>query len=91
VLGQPNFGKSALSKSYQWRQRVFGRLGEFDPKGEYDALVTAMGGVVLRLEPGRGVRLSPLTRIGTREMREGLLNACGVRKLGRAHAAALYS
>ena len=76
VLGQPNFGKSALSKSYQWRQRVFGRVGEFiDPKGEYDALVTAMGGVVLRLEPGGSVRLNPLTRIGTREMREGLLEA----------------
>lgn len=76
VLGMLGHGKSALTKSYLWRQRVFGRVVEIiDPKGEYLPLVRAMGGRVLRLEPGGDVRLNPLTQIGTREMREGLLEA----------------
>ena len=45
------------------------------PRASTAPLVEAMGGVVLRLEPGGRVRLNPLTRIGTREMREGLLEA----------------
>ena len=61
VLGSVGYGKSALSKSYQYRQRVFGRIGEFvDPKGEYTQLVAAVGGVTLRLEPGGAVQLNPL-------------------------------
>lgn len=96
VLGQPGYGKSALSKSYLWRQRVFGRLGEFiDPKGEYLPLVRAMGGEVLRLEPGGAVRLNPLTQIGSREMREGLLEAVTRamldRPLGQAEAVGLVA
>ena len=84
VFGHPGFGKSALAKTYLWRQRVFGRTVEIiDPKGEYLALVEAMGGVVLRLEPGGAVRLNPLTRIGSREMREGLLEAVTRAMLGR--------
>lgn len=76
VLGSVGYGKSSLSKTYQYRQRVFGRIGEFvDPKGEYNELVAALGGVTLRLEPGGGVQLNPLTRVGSREMREGLLEA----------------
>jgi hypothetical protein len=62
--------------AYQYRQRVFGRVGEFiDPKGEYGQLIDALGGVTLRLAPGGGVRLNPLTQVGSREMREGLLEA----------------
>jgi hypothetical protein len=76
VFGHVGFGKSALTKCMLLRQRVFGRQVEIiDPKGEYLPLVRAIGGVVLRLEPGGAVRLNPLTRIGTREMREGLLEA----------------
>ena len=76
VFGHVGFGKSALTKCMLLRQRVFGRQVEIiDPKGEYLPLVRAIGGVVLRLEPGGSVRLNPLTRIGTREMREGLLEA----------------
>jgi hypothetical protein len=76
VFGHPGYGKSSLSKTVLLRQRVFGRTVEIiDPKGEYLPLVRAMGGVVLRLEPGGQVRLNPLTRIGTRESREGLLEA----------------
>lgn len=76
VLGVPGMGKSALTKSYLWRQRVFGRIVEIiDPKGEYLELVERMGGEVLRLEPGGSVRLNPLSRVGSRELREGLLEA----------------
>lgn len=76
VFGHVGFGKSSLTKCMLLRQRVFGRVVEIiDPKGEYLPLVRAMGGVVLRLEPGGSIRLNPLTRVGTREMREGLLEA----------------
>lgn len=84
VLGKLGWGKSALTKSYLWRQRVFGRQVEIiDPKGEYWPLVDAMGGRVLRLEPGGDVRLNPLTQVGSREMREGLLEAVTRAMLGR--------
>lgn len=76
VLGMPDFGKSSLTKSWLYRSRVFGRRCEIiDPKGEYSQLVRALGGSVIRLAPGGGVSLNPLTRLGTREMREGLLEA----------------
>lgn len=85
IFGHVGYGKSALSKTVLLRQRVFGRQVEIiDPKGEYLALVRAMGGVVLRLEPGGSVRLNPLTSIGTRESREGLLEAVTRAMLGRA-------
>ena len=84
VFGHVGFGKSSLTKTVLMRQRVFGRVVEIiDPKGEYLPLVRAMGGVVLRLEPGGAVRLNPLTRIGTREMREGLLEAVSRAMLSR--------
>jgi hypothetical protein len=76
VIGQLGWGKSALSKCYPFRQRLFGRVFEnIDPKGEYGPLIDAIGGVVLRLQPGGRTRLNPLTRIGSRELREGLLEA----------------
>lgn len=75
-IGIPGYGKSALGKSYAWRQHLFGRLCEFiDPKGEYGKLVEAMGGVTLRLEPGGATRLNPISRVGTDEMRRALLEA----------------
>lgn len=84
VLGMPDYGKSALTKCWLYRSRVFGRRCEIiDPKGEYQALVNALGGVTLRLEPGGGTRLNPLTRIGTPEMREGLLQAVARAMLAR--------
>ena len=84
VLGMPDFGKSSLSKSWLYRCRVFGRRCEIiDPKGEYEPLVRALGGVILRLQPGGSTRLNPLTRIGTREMREGLLQAVAHAMLAR--------
>ncbi len=84
VIGRPDFGKSSLSKTWLMRSRVFGRRGEIvDLKGEYDPLVRALGGTIIRLTPGGGTRLNPLTRIGRREMREGLLEAIARAMLAR--------
>ena len=84
VLGMPDFGKSSLTKSWLYRSRVFGRRCEIvDPKGEYQPLVRALGGVTLRLAPGGQTRLNPLTRIGTPEMREALLHAVARAMLAR--------
>ena len=84
VLGMPDFGKSALTKSWLYRARVFGRRCEIiDPKGEYEPLVEALHGITLRLEPGGGTRLNPLTRVGSAEMREGLLQAVAHAMLAR--------
>ena len=85
VIGRPDFGKSSLSKTWLLRSRVFGRRGEIvDLKGEYEPLVKALGGTVLRLTPGGRTRLNPLTRIGRRELREGLLEAIARAMLARA-------
>ncbi len=74
LLGLKGYGKSALCKTWVFRQRVFGRRIEvIERKGEYGPVITAMGGVTLRLAPG--VRLNPLERVGTRESRESLLRA----------------
>jgi len=61
VIGQIGRGKSALVKSYLWRQLVFGRQAFIvDPKGEYGALAEACGVTPLKLVPGGSVRLNPL-------------------------------
>jgi hypothetical protein len=82
VLGLKGYGKSALLKTWCFRQRVFGRRIEvIERKGEYQPLMEAMGGVTLRLEPG--VRLNPLERIGSQASRESLLRAVARALLGR--------
>ncbi|MGZ4331028.1 MAG: hypothetical protein ACXVH3_26675 [Solirubrobacteraceae bacterium] len=82
VLGLKGYGKSALCKTWVFRQRVFGRRIEvIERKGEYGPMVEAMGGVTLCLEPG--VKLNPLERVGTRESRESLLRAVTRALLGR--------
>lgn len=84
VLGMLGYGKSALSKSYLWRQRVFNRTCEvIDIKGEYSPLIEAMGGVILALAPGGKTKLNPLTRVGPRELREALLEAVARAMLAR--------
>jgi hypothetical protein len=84
VIGRPGYGKSALLKTWMFRSRVFGRTCELiDPKGEYAPLVQALGGEVLRFTPGGQTRLNPLTRLGSREMREGLLEAIARAMLDR--------
>ena len=71
VAGQVGRGKSSLVKTYLWRQAAFGRQSVvIDPKGEFGPLATALGGVVIRLEPGSGVILNPLDpgSIGTQRV-----------------------
>ena len=61
VVGQIGRGKSALMKTYLWRQAVFGRRAwVIDPKGEYGALARAWGVAPLALCPGGALRLNPL-------------------------------
>jgi hypothetical protein len=84
VIGRPGHGKSALVKSWMYRSRLFGRTCELiDPKGEYTPLTQALGGQVLTFSPGGQTRLNPLTRLGSREMREGLLEAIARAMLDR--------
>lgn len=61
VMGQLGRGKSALVKSYVWRQLTFGRRAQvFDVKGEYGPLCDAVGVTPFRLRPGGRLRLNPL-------------------------------
>lgn len=61
VFGQIGRGKSALVKTYLWRQAVFGRRAwVVDPKGEYGPLAGAWGVRPVALRPGGPVRLNPL-------------------------------
>src|SRR5205085_1525038 len=55
-----------------------------DPKGEYDRLIQALGGVVLRLEPGGEIQLNPLERIGSAAQRQALLHAVARAILSRS-------
>lgn len=65
VLGQIGRGKSALVKSYLFRQAAFGRqVAVLDPKGEYGPLAEALGTVAVRLSPVGGVRVNPLEQLG---------------------------
>lgn len=60
VFGRVGRGKSALVKSYIWRQVAFGRHAiVIDPKGEYGPLARACGSEPLRLAPGGNARLNP--------------------------------
>jgi len=61
VFGQIGRGKSALLKTYLWRQAVFGRRAwVVDPKGEYAGLAELWGIRPVALRPGGAVRLNPL-------------------------------
>ena len=61
VFGQIGRGKSALMKTYLWRQAVFGRRAwVVDPKGEYAGLAELWGVHPVALAPGGAVRLNPL-------------------------------
>ena len=64
VIGQLGRGKSALVKTYVFRQLAFGRQAlMLDPKGENGALCEAAGVGAIALRPGggtAGVRLNPL-------------------------------
>jgi type IV secretory pathway VirB4 component len=84
VAGQIGRGKSALIKTYLWRQRAFGRRAVImDPKGEYGALAQACGVTPIRLEPGGKLRLNPLDRRVTRDAQLRLLHAISSAALER--------
>jgi len=62
VLGEIGHGKSALLKTLLWRMLLFGRRAfVLDVKGEYAALCHAAQVTPVRLAPGNGVRLNPLS------------------------------
>lgn len=61
VIGQIGRGKSALVKTYLYRQAAFGRrVVVLDPKGEYGPLADALGVAPVALRPGGRLRLNPL-------------------------------
>ena len=63
MFGELGYGKSALMKTLLWRMLLFGRRAfVLDVKGEYAShLCDAVGVQPVRLAPGNGVRLNPLT------------------------------
>ncbi|MHB8245485.1 MAG: ATP-binding protein [Acidimicrobiales bacterium] len=61
VLGQIGRGKSALMKTYLFRQAAFGRrIAVLDPKGEYQSLARILGTEPIKLSPRGGTRINPL-------------------------------
>jgi hypothetical protein len=92
VLGQIGRGKSALVKSYLFRQAAFGRrVVVLDPKGEYAPLAAALGTRPVALSPGGSQRVNPFeapagARLPPPELarqRLGLLAALAASCLGR--------
>jgi len=84
TLGAISRGKSALIKSYLYRQAVFGRQAwVLDPKGEYGPLAEAMGTAPVRLMPGGAIRLNPLTTRGGRDAQLSLLRSVAQAALRR--------
>jgi type IV secretory pathway VirB4 component len=84
TLGAISRGKSALIKSYLYRQQVFGRQAwVLDPKGEYGALAGAMGSEPIALAPHGEVRLNPLTTRGGRDAQLSLLRSVAQAALRR--------
>lgn len=62
VLGEIGHGKSSLLKTLLWRMLLFGRRAfVLDVKGEYAPLCNAAQVTPVRLAPGNGVRLNPLS------------------------------
>lgn len=79
ILGQIGRGKSALVKSYLYRQAAFGRqIAVLDPKGEYSGLARALGVAPIALSPEGGVRINPLD---DRELAGGTDSATRHRRL----------
>ncbi|MGH2870060.1 MAG: VirB4 family type IV secretion system protein [Solirubrobacteraceae bacterium] len=76
VFGELGYGKSSLMKSLLWRMLLFGRRAfVLDVKGEYTPLCQAVGVQPVRLAPGNGVRLNPLTARRERATQVEILRA----------------
>jgi hypothetical protein len=85
VIGAVGSAKSSLVKTFLLRQAVFGRQAWIvDPKGEYGPLARALGAEPIRLAPGAGVRVNPLSRRAGWEEQLNLLLAVGAAAVGRA-------
>ena len=84
IVGEVGSGKSALVKSYLFRQALFGRVPWIaDPKGEYAPLADALGVRPIRLSPGGAVRLNPITKAAGWNAQLGLLRALAAGALAR--------
>lgn len=84
VIGAVGSAKSSLVKTFLLRQAVFGRQAWIvDPKGEYGPLARALGTEPIRLAPGGGVTINPLSRRAGWEEQLGLLLAVCAASLGR--------
>lgn len=76
VIGEFAKGKSALLKSYAFRQLTLGRVViALDAKREYHRLAEACGAQPVALEPGGEIRLNPLDRRGNPQDQIALLCA----------------
>jgi type IV secretory pathway VirB4 component len=85
VVGQIGYAKSALTKSYVFRQLVFGRTAwVVDPKGEYEGLCDAVGVEPIRFVAGGTVRLNPLDPMIDQDAQLTLLRSIGEVMLGRS-------
>jgi len=85
VVGQIGYAKSALTKSYVFRQLVFGRAAwVVDPKGEYEGLCDAVGVEPIRFVAGGTLRLNPLDPMIDQDAQLTLLRSIGEVMLGRS-------
>jgi type IV secretory pathway VirB4 component len=84
IAGEVGSGKSALVKTYLFRQALFGRVPWIaDPKGEYAPLARALGVEPISLAPGGSLRLNPITRAAGWDGQLHLLRALVAGALGR--------
>ena len=64
IVGQIGRGKSSLVKAMVLRHLGLGRSAfVVDPKGEYAALAEVAGGLVIKLSPGGGQQINPLSPV----------------------------
>ncbi len=84
VFGELGYGKSALMKTLLWRMLLFGRRAfVLDVKGEYKPLCDALSVAPVRLAPGNGVRLNPLTARSDRAAQVEILRAAARTAISR--------
>jgi type IV secretory pathway VirB4 component len=87
VFGELGYGKSALLKTLLWRMLLFGRRAlVLDIKGEYTPLCDELDARPIRLAPGNGVRLNPLSARRDRAAQIEILRAVARTAVGRALA-----
>jgi type IV secretory pathway VirB4 component len=84
VFGQIGYAKSALVKTFVWRQMLFEKTAWIvDPKGEYDKLAELCGVNPIRFVSGGSLRLNPLDPAIGGEAQLVLLRSISEVMLGR--------